>query len=33
MAILFQPEAKLDDGKYNSADVAWLLVATALVFL
>ena len=22
-----------DDGKYNSADVTWLLVATALVFL
>ena len=22
-----------DDGKYNSADIAWILVATALVFL
>src|ERR1700748_2469142 len=23
----------VDDGKYNSADITWLLVATALVFL
>src|SRR5215204_2169628 len=22
-----------DDGKYNSADIAWIIVATALVFL
>ena len=32
---IFVPSLKpvLEDGKYNSADVAWLLVATALVFL
>ncbi|HXB09220.1 MAG TPA: ammonium transporter [Puia sp.] len=32
---IFIPSLKpsVDDGKYNSADVAWLLVATALVFL
>ena len=32
---LFVPDTSLFDGKgvYNSADIAWILVATALVFL
>src|SRR5438309_7338257 len=32
---LFVPSVSLfnDGGKYNSADIAWLIVATALVFL
>src|SRR5579862_3219001 len=31
---LFVPSlANFDEGKYNFADIAWLLVATALVFL
>src|SRR6201996_8966620 len=32
---IFIPSLKpsVDDSKYNSADVAWILVATALVFL
>jgi ammonium transporter, Amt family len=34
IASLFIPSlSTFDDGKYNSADIAWLLVATALVFL
>src|SRR6267142_1997211 len=35
VAAIFIPSLKpsLDDSKYNSADIAWLLVATALVFL
>jgi len=35
IASLFVPSASLfnDAGKYNSADIAWILVATALVFL
>ena len=31
---LFVPSfANFDDGKYNGADIAWIIVATALVFL
>src|SRR3954465_10532052 len=34
IAALFVPaKVNFDEGKYNGADVAWLLVATALVFL
>ncbi len=34
IAAMFQPSlVNFDLGKYNSADVAWMLVATALVFL
>lgn len=34
IAAIFIPAAKLfDEGKYNSADIAWILLATALVFL
>jgi ammonium transporter, Amt family len=35
IAAVFVPKTlpNFDDGKYNSADVAWMLVATALVFL
>src|SRR5579862_2848361 len=31
---LFVPSlANFDEGKYNGADIAWIIVATALVFL
>ncbi|HMH31494.1 MAG TPA: hypothetical protein VK543_00600, partial [Puia sp.] len=34
IAAIFVPTLpNFDDGKYNGADVAWLIVATALVFL
>lgn len=35
LASVFAPAAPLftDDGKYNAADIAWIMVATALVFL
>ncbi|MFI5154110.1 MAG: ammonium transporter [Chitinophagales bacterium] len=34
LASIFVPTLpNFDDGKYNSADVAWIIVATALVFL
>jgi ammonium transporter, Amt family len=35
IAGLYAPTASNfnDEGKYNSADIAWILVATALVFL
>jgi Amt family ammonium transporter len=35
IAALFVPSVQnyIDSGKYNSADVAWIIVATALVFL
>src|SRR6185295_19352755 len=34
IASIFVPTlANFDEGKYNGADVAWLIVATALVFL
>ena len=35
LASVFAPTSPLyvDDGKYNGADIAWILVATALVFL
>lgn len=34
VASLFIPTlANFDDGKYNGADIAWIIVATALVFL
>src|ERR1700721_1393668 len=34
IAALFVPTfSNFDDGKYNLADIAWILVATALVFL
>jgi Amt family ammonium transporter len=34
IAALFVPlHTNFDDGKYNAADIAWILVATALVFL
>src|SRR6185295_12474251 len=35
VAAIFIPSLPLfnDGGKYNSADIAWLIVATALVFL
>jgi len=34
IAVLFVPALpNFDEGKYNGADVAWLIVATALVFL
>src|SRR6266851_6405103 len=34
IAAIFIPSLpNFDDGKFNSADVAWILVATALVFL
>src|SRR5882762_6951227 len=34
IAVLFVPTLpNFDEGKYNGADVAWLIVATALVFL
>src|ERR1700749_3299347 len=34
VAALFVPQLPgIDPGKYNSADIAWMLVATALVFL
>ena len=35
LASVFAPSSPLyvDDGKYNGADIAWILVATALVFL
>jgi Amt family ammonium transporter len=32
-AIFVKPLANFDDGKYNGADTAWIIVATALVFL
>ena len=32
-AIFIKTLPNFDDGKYNSADVAWIIVATALVFL
>ncbi|MGZ3880431.1 MAG: ammonia channel protein, partial [Flavisolibacter sp.] len=32
-ALFVKPVANFDIGKYNSADMAWMLVATALVFL
>jgi ammonium transporter, Amt family len=32
-AIFIPSQLNFDDGKYNGADVAWMLVATALVFL
>lgn len=32
-ALFVKPVANFDIGKYNSADIAWMLVATALVFL
>src|ERR1700750_1721934 len=35
VAAVFVPSMapSVDDGKYNAADVTWILVATALVFL
>lgn len=34
IAALFAPSLpNFDDGKYNAADIAWMIVATALVFL
>ena len=33
IAVFIKPAANFDVGKYNSADIAWMLVATALVFL
>src|SRR3954465_4701437 len=35
IAAIFTPSLPLfnDSGKYNSADIAWMIVATALVFL
>src|SRR5215471_11959252 len=34
LASIFVPTLpNFDDGKYNSADIAWIIVATALVFL
>src|SRR5579863_10033180 len=35
VAAIFIPSfaPTVDDGKYNQADIAWILVATALVFL
>src|ERR1700761_5617541 len=35
VAAVFVPSLapSVDDGKYNTADVTWILVATALVFL
>src|SRR5215216_3582774 len=35
VAAIFVPSLPLfnDDGKYSAADIAWLIVATALVFL
>ncbi len=35
VAALFVPSIQnfIDGGKYNSADIAWMIVATALVFL
>jgi Amt family ammonium transporter len=35
IASIFAPSTPLfvDDGKYNAADIAWIIVATALVFL
>ncbi len=35
VASIFAPSTPLfvDDGKYNAADIAWIIVATALVFL
>src|SRR6059058_1422261 len=34
IGVLFVPVLpNFDDGKYNGADVAWMIVATALVFL
>ncbi|HEU4902177.1 MAG TPA: ammonia channel protein, partial [Flavisolibacter sp.] len=32
-AIFIKALPNFDDGKYNGADTAWILVATALVFL
>jgi len=32
-AIFIPSLANFDDGKFNAADVAWIIVATALVFL
>lgn len=32
-ALFVRPTANFDIGKYNAADIAWMLVATALVFL
>jgi len=32
-ALFIKPAANFDIGKYNTADIAWMLVATALVFL
>lgn len=32
-AVFVKPTANFDIGKYNGADMAWMLVATALVFL
>lgn len=33
IAVFIKPVANFDVGKYNVADIAWMLVATALVFL
>ncbi|HEY4155766.1 MAG TPA: ammonia channel protein, partial [Puia sp.] len=33
LAIFVPSVANFDNGKYNGADVAWIIVATALVFL
>src|SRR6195952_3763910 len=34
LAALFVPSVtNFDEGKYNGADIAWIIVATALVFL
>ncbi len=33
MAMFVPSVTNFDDGKYNGADVAWIIVATALVFL
>src|SRR5664279_3266342 len=33
LALMVPSAANFDDGKYNGADIAWMIVATALVFL
>ena len=33
MALFVPSLTNFDDGKYNGADIAWMIVATALVFL
>ncbi len=33
LALFVSSFANFDDGKYNGADIAWIIVATALVFL